>query len=92
MNSKWLIGAIFLLLAVAAMPPRAAAEYWRDDFFPDFWARYDHPWTYRELRHAIAFCRIQPRVDPGIDLFIDLVEGKQIDRCMRALGWVPVAR
>jgi hypothetical protein len=91
MNSKLLIGTIFLLMVVAGMPPRAAAG-WTDYFFPDFWARYDRPWEYWELRHAIAFCRIQPRVDPGTDLFVDLVEGKQIDRCMRALGWVPVAR
>ena len=82
MKWKLPIAAFFLLLATAGMPHRAAA---------DFWTRHDHPWRYAELRQAIAFCRIQPRVNPSIPLFLDLVDGKQIDRCMRALGWVPVA-
>lgn len=86
MKSKVLIGTIFLLVAVASLPARAAAAA------ENFWTRYDHPWQYPELVHAIAFCRIQPRVDPGITLFFDLVEGMQIDKCMRALGWVSVVR
>jgi hypothetical protein len=92
MKAKVVIGAILLLMAVAGKAPRATADYYSERFSPDFWTRFDHVWSRWELRHAISFCRDQPRVDPSIDLFIDLVQGKQIDRCMRALGWIPVAR
>jgi hypothetical protein len=58
----------------------------------DFWARVDRPWSDSEVNRAIAFCRIQPRVNSDVRLFVDLVMGRQIDKCMRALGWIGVAR
>jgi hypothetical protein len=58
----------------------------------DDWVRYDRPWTYAQLNQAIRFCRLQPRVNPDIGLFVDMVNGRSIDRCMYALGWVGIAR
>jgi hypothetical protein len=73
-----------LVLITAVILPRGAAA--------DFWARTDRPWTSFELNQAIAFCRIQARVDPNIGFFVDMVMGRQIDKCMHALGWIGVAR
>jgi len=72
-----------LLVAMLISPDRAAA---------DFWTRVDRPWSHEELERAMAFRRIQPRVDARANVFVDMVEGVQIDKCMRALGWVGVAR
>ena len=59
----------------------------------DFWARIDGaPWRSEELEQAIAFCRIQPRVTPDVRVFVDVLMGQQIDKCMHALGWIGVAR
>lgn len=58
----------------------------------DFWARVDRPWTSAEVSKAIAFCRLQPRVDPNIRLFVDQLMGRHIDHCMYRLGWIGVAR
>jgi len=58
----------------------------------DFWARVDRPWSAWEVDRAIAFCRIQARVNSDARLFVDLVMGRQIDKCMHALGWIGVAR
>lgn len=58
----------------------------------DFWARTDRPWRNEELDKAIAFCRMQPRLTPDIPMFTDMLMGRQIDRCMDALGWIRVAR
>jgi hypothetical protein len=69
--------------AVVAAPGSASA---------DFWARLDRPWSPWEVERAIAFCRIQPRVNNNERLFVDLVMGQQIDKCMHALGWIGVAR
>jgi hypothetical protein len=71
------------LLAIVASPTAASA---------DFWARVDRPWFPWEIDRAIAFCRIQPRVNNDSRLFVDLVMGRQIDKCMQALGWIGVAR
>jgi len=54
--------------------------------------RDQRPWTSREVNQAVAFCRIQARVDPNIGLFIDMLMGRQIEKCMYALGWIAVAR
>ncbi len=72
-----------LLLAVVTLPGNASA---------DFWARVDRPWFPWEVDHAVAFCRIQPRLSSNIRLFVDVVMGQQIDKCMHALGWIGVAR
>ena len=58
----------------------------------DDWIRFDRPWTYAELRQAIAYCRVQPQVNPDIRLFIDMLNGQNIENCMYALGWVGLAR
>ena len=58
----------------------------------DFWARPDRPWSYWELKQSIHYCRIKPRTTGDIALFVDLVSGREIDKCMSALGWVGVAR
>jgi hypothetical protein len=42
--------------------------------------------------HAVAFCRIQPRLSGNVRLFVDVVMGQQIDKCMHALGWIGVAQ
>jgi hypothetical protein len=63
-----------------------------DRALADFWARVDHPWRNEDLDKAIAFCRMQPRVTPDVTLFMDMIMGRQIDRCMDALGWIRVAR
>jgi len=60
--------------------------------FADHWARYDHPWTYPALEQAMKFCRMQPRINPDIGSFVDMLNGNSIDKCMYALGWVGVAR
>jgi hypothetical protein len=75
--------AIAVLSIAAAMPRPAAA---------DSWVRFDRPWTNEEVERAIEFCRMQPRLGPDITLFVDQLMGKQIQRCMYALGWVGVAR
>jgi hypothetical protein len=71
------------LFAVMASPTAASA---------DFWARVDRPWFPWEVDRAIAFCRIQPRVNNDGRFLVDLVMGRQIDKCMQALGWIGVAR
>jgi hypothetical protein len=79
-------GARILALALLATISQA------DPASADFWARVDHPWSNEELDQAIGFCRMQPRVSPDVKLFIDMIMGKEIDRCMHALGWIRVAR
>jgi hypothetical protein len=74
---------IGLLVATVAMVDQASADYW---------ARVDHPSTYRELSQAIAYCRMLPRVNPDIGLFIDLVHGREIQKCMYSMGWIGVAK
>jgi hypothetical protein len=71
------------LFALVALPSAASA---------DFWARVDRPWSPWEVERAIAFCRIQPRVNNDARLLVDVVMGQQIDKCMHALGWIGVAR
>jgi len=78
---RWI--SIFVLLSAITLPTRASADYW---------ARLDRPWFHWEVEQAIAFCRIQPRVNANVTLFVDLVMGRQIDKCMQALGWSGVAR
>jgi hypothetical protein len=73
----------FALLTVVTLPSTASA---------DFWARVDRPWFSWEVDRAIAFCRIQPRVNNDAKLLVDVVMGQQIDKCMHALGWIGVAR
>jgi hypothetical protein len=75
------VSALVLITAVA-FPGAAAADYW---------ARLDRPWTNAERSKAIAFCRLQLRVDPTISSFVDRLMGKQIQNCMYALGWVGIA-
>ena len=58
----------------------------------DFWTRSDRPWSYWELRQAIHYCRVYPRVSGNIPGFVDLLVGREMDKCMYALGWVGVAR
>jgi len=58
----------------------------------DYWARLDRPWTNWEVTQAIEYCRVQPKVDARVRVFVDTVMGQQIDKCMHALGWVGVAR
>ena len=74
--------SISLIAIVAEAQPASADE----------WVRFDRPWTYREVSQAVAYCRMLPRVHPDIGLFIDLVQGKEIERCMYAMGWVGMAR
>lgn len=81
---NWILRISALALSAAVLLPRGAAA--------DFWARTDRAWTSFELNEAIAFCRIQPRVDPNVSLFVDMTMGRQIDKCMYALGWIGVAR
>ena len=71
------------LFVIVALPTTASA---------DFWARNDRPWSPWEVDRAIAFCRIQPRVNNDGKFLVDLVMGRQIDKCMQALGWIGVAR
>ena len=58
----------------------------------DFWVRTDRPWSYWELKHAIHYCRIRPRVTDDYWNFIDVLKGQQIDRCMYMLGWIGAVR
>jgi len=58
----------------------------------DFWARTDRPWSYWELKNAIHYCRVRPRITDNTLVFIDVVMGREIDKCMYSLGWVGVAR
>ena len=58
----------------------------------DFWTRPDRPWSYWELKQAIHYCRVYPRVSGNIPGFVDLLVGRQMDKCMYALGWIGVAR
>jgi len=58
----------------------------------DFWVRVDRPWSYWELKKAIHYCRVYPRVSGYIPGFVDLLVGREMDRCMYALGWIGVAR
>ena len=58
----------------------------------DFWARTDRPWTYWEVKQAVHYCRVYPRVSGNISTFVDLVVGREIDKCMYTLGWIGVAR
>ena len=71
------------LIVFVALPGRASA---------DFWARVDRPWSPEELDRAIYFCRLQPQVGANLRLFIDVLLERQIDKCMKALGWIGVAR
>lgn len=73
--------AVLLIAMVAGAKPASADE----------WVRFDRPWTQREVSQAIAYCRMLPRVHPDIDLFIELVQGNEIERCMYAMGWVGMA-
>jgi hypothetical protein len=57
----------------------------------DHWGRVDRPWSRVEVDHAIAYCRILPRVNNSTRFFISLVQGQEINRCMQMLGWVGVA-
>ena len=75
--------AAIALIAAVIFPRDAAADYW---------ARLDRPWTSVEVSKAIAFCRLHPRLDADIGMFDDLLMGKQIQKCMYALGWIGVAR
>lgn len=74
---------IFAFIALTSLPGRASA---------DFWARVDRPWLREEVDQAIFFCRTQRRVSSDVRLFLDVLREQQIDKCMRALGWVGVAR
>ena len=71
-----------MLFAMSGLPRAAAANDW---------TRYDRPWRYDELQRAIELCRLQPRVNPDVGLFIDQMDGVQLDKCMHALGWVAIA-
>ncbi len=64
----------------------------QDEATADVWARVDRQWSRAELDQAIAYCRIQPRVNNDIRLLVDLVHGQEINKCMQALGWLGVAR
>jgi hypothetical protein len=79
-----ILQTLMLVLVIAVSLPTPASA--------DFWTRSDRPWLNEELDRAIAFCRMQSRIDPNIGLFVDMVMGQQIDRCMHALGWTGVAR
>jgi len=81
--SRTLQCSLIVLIAGMMLPRPAAADHW---------ARLDRPWTNAEVSKAIAFCRMQPRTDPNIGLFVDMVMGRQIDSCMYGLGWIGVAR
>jgi hypothetical protein len=76
------------IMAVTILVTLSLSDY----ALADFWARVDRPWRNEELDKAIAFCRMQPRVTPNVTLFVDMLMGRQIDRCMDALGWIRVAR
>ena len=58
----------------------------------DEWVRFDRPATHYEVSRAIAYCRMLPRIHPDIGLFIDLVHGQEIEKCMYSLGYVGMAR
>ena len=58
----------------------------------DEWVRFDRPWKAYEVSRAIAYCRMLPRVHQDIGLFIDLIQGKEIEKCMYSMGWVGMAR
>jgi hypothetical protein len=75
--------SVLAVVAALASPLPASA---------DFWTRVDRPWSNEELDRAIAFCHIQPRMTADTRQFVGVVMGEQIDRCMRALGWIGVAR
>jgi hypothetical protein len=64
----------------------------RNEAAADSWARVDGPWSQQELEKSIAYCRLVPRVRNEIPVFIDLVHGQEINKCMRALGWIGLAR
>jgi hypothetical protein len=72
-----------VLIATLALPGAASADYW---------ARPDRSWSAWEVDRAIVYCRLQPRVNNDVGLFVDLIMGQQINRCMYALGWIGVAR
>jgi hypothetical protein len=75
---------VALVAVLVALPSVASA---------DFWARVDgRPWSAWEVDHAIAYCRIQARVSTDVRLFVDVLMGQQIDKCMQSLGWIGVAR
>jgi len=75
--------AVLLLVATLAAPVPASA---------DFWARADRPWLAYEVDQSIFFCRTQPRVSANTRQFVGMLMGRQINKCMHALGWVGVAR
>jgi hypothetical protein len=58
----------------------------------DEWVRFDRPFTYQDVSRAIAYCRMLPRIHPDVGLFIDLVQGQEIQKCMYSMGWVGMAR
>jgi hypothetical protein len=83
----WLRISALALLAAVVFSDRASADYW---------VRLDRPWRNWELDQAIVFCRTQPRLNiqpatPDIIMFVDMLMGRQINRCMHALGWIAVA-
>jgi hypothetical protein len=73
----------FTLLATVSLSAYASADYW---------ARIDRPWRAEELDQAIAFCRLKPQVSSDVKLFVDVLMGRQIDKCMHDLGWIGVAK
>jgi hypothetical protein len=72
---------ILLLAIFAGASPVSADE----------WVRFDRSWTPREVSRAIAYCRMLPAINPDIGLFIDLVQGTEIEKCMYRMGWVGMA-
>ena len=80
---KWSPSRLALVAVFVALPSVASA---------DSWARVDRPWAGWEVDRAIAYCRIQARVSSDVGLFVDVLMGQQIDKCMQALGWIGVAR
>ena len=81
----WLVRvtAVLMIVMMASASQHAHADYW---------TRADRPWTYKELRQDIARCRILTRRHSDIGLFVDVLMGQEIDKCMYAKGWIGVAR
>jgi hypothetical protein len=75
--------ALLVLIAATMLPNLAKADYW---------TRVDRPWSNAQLKRAIAYCRLVPQVNPDTDLFVDMVMGREGDKCMHSLGWIGLAR
>jgi hypothetical protein len=84
LTERWMkaSAAVLITAVVFASAPASADE----------WVRFDRPWTYQEVSRAIAYCRMLPRVYPDIGIFMDLVQGREIQKCMYSMGWVGMAR